>query len=90
MDAGEKMQRNNQLQAPAGGQNSRRLSLLDMQMQRSTNAPVIASPAAFGHGPTVAMPTLMGMMPEMPSLDDSNEYGDNSLLSVSIGLSPKV
>lgn len=67
-------------------QNVNRLSLLDMETQQSKNAPSIASPAAFGYGPALAMPTLTGMMPEMPSLDDSG--GDTSLVS-SLSLSPE-
>lgn len=69
------------MQAHVAGHEPNRLSLLGMEMERSTVAPMIASPAAEGWGPTVAMPTLMGMMPEMPSLDDSG-HGEQTLLSV--------
>ena len=41
---------------------------------------MLASPAAIGYGPTMAMPTLMGMMPEMPRLEDG-ETPDTSLIS---------
>lgn len=63
------------------GRNPNRLSLLGMEAGASTIAPMIASPAAEGWGPTVAMPTLMGMMPEMPSFDESGQ--EQTLLSLS-------
>ena len=64
-------------------QKTNRLSLLDMEMEQSKNAPSIASPAAFGYGPALTMPTLMGMMPDMPPLDQSGEGPnlDSSLIS---------
>ena len=64
-------------------QKTNRLSLLDMEMEQSKNAPSIASPAAFGYGPALTMPTLMGMMPDMPPLDQSGEGPnlDGSLIS---------
>ncbi len=64
-----------------GGHNPNRLSLLDMEAGAMTVAPMIASPAAEGWGPTVAMPTLMGMMPEMTSFDESGQ--EHTLLSLS-------
>ena len=66
-------------------QKTNRLSLLDMEMEQSKNAPSIASPAAFGYGPALTMPTLMGMMPDMPPLDQSGEGPnlDSSLISAS-------
>ena len=39
-----------------------RLSLLDMEIEQDKVAAQIASPAAWGYGPALAMPTLMGMM----------------------------
>ncbi len=55
-------------------QRSKRLSLTDMDTEHSNkNAPMIASPAAFGFGPSVAMPTLLGMMPQVTNLDDETE-----------------
>ena len=64
-------------------QKTNRLSLLDMETEQSKNAPSIASPAAFGYGPALTMPTLMGMMPDMPPLDQSGEGPnlDSSLIS---------
>ena len=61
--------------APRGGGNQgagykKRLSLTDMDTDRVINAPSIASPAAFGFGPSVAMPTLLGMMPDMPNMEE--------------------
>ena len=41
---------------------------------------MLASPAAVGYGPTMAMPTLMGMMPEMPRMEDGGKP-DTSLIS---------
>ena len=54
-----------------------------METEQSKNASSIASPAAFGYGPALTMPTLMGMMPDMPPLDQSGEGQnlDNSLIS---------
>ena len=42
-----------------------------METEQDTYAPTIASPAAYGFGPSVAMPTLLGMMPDMPNFDES-------------------
>ncbi len=72
---------NNQLQGQIAGHQPNRLSILGMEAGQSTVAPMIASPAAEGWGPTTAMPTLMGMMPGMPSLDESDF--DQRLLSMS-------
>lgn len=59
-----------------------RFSLLDMETEQSRNAPIIASPAAVGYGPAVAMPTLTSMMPAMPSLEGVGEdETDTSLIS---------
>ncbi len=57
-----------------------RLSLLGMEMNQDRDAPIMASPAALGYGPALAMPTLMGMMPEMPSFSE----GDSSQLDTSL------
>ena len=62
------------------------------------NAPTIASPAAYGFGPSVAMPTLLGMMPQITNLDDDDEDEDEDedeadgdvLVKYLKGLSPKV
>ena len=54
-----------------------------MDMEQSTNAPVIASPAAFGFGPSVAMPALLGMMPEMSNAEETDgEEGDEGEASL--------
>ena len=59
---------------------SNRFSLLGMEVPdhhlSAHGAPMIASPAAVGYGPTVAMPTLMGMMPEMKDFDEEETDGD--------------
>jgi len=70
-------------------QKTNRLSLLDMETEQSKNAPSIASPAAVGYGPALTMPTLMGMMPDMPNLDQSGDGQklDTSLISAP-GFSP--
>ena len=55
---------------------SNRLSLLGMEVpnyDHSAHAPMIAAPAAVGYGPTVAMPTLMGMMPEMKDFEEETD-----------------
>lgn len=72
---------NNQLHPQAAGNNPNRISLLGMEAGASNIAPMIASPAAEGWGPTMAMPTLMGMMPEMPNFDESGQ--EHTLLSLS-------
>ena len=46
-----------------------------MDTDQVTNAPTIASPAAYGFGPSVAMPTILGMMPDMPD-DEEGADGD--------------
>ena len=57
---------------------SNRFSLLGMEVSDYTaHAPMIAPPAALGYGPAVAMPTLMGMMPEMKDFEESTD-GDGS------------
>jgi len=60
-----------------------------METEQSKNAPSIASPAAVGYGPALTMPTLMGMMPDMPNLDQSGDGQklDTSLISAP-GFSP--
>ena len=70
-------------------QKTNRLSLLDMETEQSKNAPSIASPAAVGYGPALTMPTLMGMMPDMPNFDQSGDGQklDTSLISAP-GFSP--
>ena len=64
-----------------------RISVLDTEVEQSHTAPVIASPAAFGHGPTLAMPTLLGMGQQMETRVESVDYSDIDLpLSTSSGL----
>ena len=58
-----------------------RLSLLDMETEQSRNAPIMASPAAFGYGPALAMPTLMGMMPQFDGGEGGPGELDVSLIS---------
>ena len=57
-----------------------RFSLLGMEVpdyDQTGHAPIIAAPAAVGYGPTVAMPTLMGMMPSMEDFEeDIDRDGD--------------
>ena len=44
---------------------------MDMpDQEQSAHAPMIAAPAALGYCPTVSMPTLIGMMPEMKDLEE--------------------
>ena len=72
-----------------------RLSVLDMDAAPSKGAPMIASPAALGYGPTLALPTLT-QMARAPTTnsgnddddatkehDDSTQDQDMSLLNVS-------
>ena len=47
-----------------------------MDTERVTNAPTIASPAAYGFGPSVAMPTILGMMPDMPAYEEGTDGGE--------------
>lgn len=69
-----------------------RLSVLDMDAAPFKGAPMIASPAALGYGPTLALPTLTQMArPPTASSDDdttkehneSTQDQDMSLLNVS-------
>ena len=41
-----------------------RISVTDSDVEPLRLMPTIAGPAAFGHGPTVSMPTLMGLAQE--------------------------
>ena len=89
------VERRNRNQRYAIEDANKRLSLLDMEARPFTHAPMIASPAAVGYGPTFANPTILGMMPEMPKFEESTDGGeegnDSSLLSTSgMGLSPEV
>ena len=63
-------------------QHKKRLSLTDMDTECLTNAPTIASPAAYGFGPSVAMPAILGMMPEMPKFEDEGAAGEAEGVSV--------
>lgn len=49
-----------------------RLSVLDMDAAPSKGAPMIASPAALGYGPTLALPTLT-QMAKAPTTNSSND-----------------
>ena len=74
----------------------KRLSLTDMDTEHSNKyAPTIASPAAYGFGPSVALPTLLGMMPQVTDLDDETDDDDEDtdgdvLMKYMKGLTPKV
>ena len=68
-----------------------RMSVLDIDAAPSKGAPMIASPAALGYGPTLALPTLT-QMASTPTgndddatkeHDDSTQDHDMSLLNVS-------
>ena len=67
-----------------------------MDTEWNKNAPIIASPAAIGFGPSVAMPALLGMMPEFTDLDDEmDEEGkedrdEDDMMRYLEGLSPQV
>ena len=63
-----------------------RISVLDTEVQQSHKAPVIASPAAFGYGPTLAMPTLLGMGQQLQTEEVDYAGFDSSPLSLSGGL----
>lgn len=73
----------------ADSKSTNRLSVLDMEARPSKGAPMIASPAAIGYGPTLALPTLMQMSKATTDedatnkLDDSTNDQDMSLLNVS-------
>ncbi len=49
----------------------------------------MASPAAIGYGPTLAMPTLFGMMPEMPSFSEGESSQLDTSFTSALGLSPE-
>ncbi len=61
---------------PQAPQHKKRLSLIDMDTDRVTNAPTIASPAAYGFGPSVAMPTILGMMPDLQDEEETDGEGE--------------
>ncbi len=44
-----------------------------MDTERDVQAPTIASPAAFGFGPSLAMPTLLRMMTDIGNLDEEED-----------------
>ena len=46
----------------ARNKNTARLSLLDMEIQQDKGGAHMASSVAWGYGPAIAMPTLVGMM----------------------------
>ena len=52
-----------------------RISVLGTEVQQSHTAPIIATQAAFGHGPTLAMPTLLGMGQQMTRVE-SVDFSD--------------
>ena len=49
-----------------------------MDTERNTNAPIIASPAAYGFGPSLAMPALLGLMPDMPNFEEATDGEDGN------------
>lgn len=69
--AGEQPQEEKQ-QRTADSSTANRLSVLDMDAAPSKGAPTIASPAALGYGPTLALPTLM-QMAKAPVTNSSND-----------------
>jgi len=88
---GEQPQTGKEKKSAAGGKAANRLSMLDMEALPSKGAPTIASPAALGYGPTLALPTLMQMANAKPNTenneskdeDTSAQDQDMSLLNVS-------
>ena len=73
---GEQPQTGKAKQSTAGGKVANRLSMLDMEALPSKGAPTIASPAALGYGPTLALPTLMQMANAKPNTDNNDESKD--------------
>lgn len=59
--------------------NLARLSLLDMEIEQDKGGAHIASPVAWGYGPALAMPTLMGMMGEQEEADAGQDGGQVSV-----------
>lgn len=59
-----------------------RISVTDEDVEQSHLPPTIASPAAFGYGPAVAMPTILGLAQRMPdvAVDESYDF-DSTLLT---------
>lgn len=58
--------------------NLARLSLLDMEIEQDKGGAHIASAVAWGYGPALAMPTLMGMMGEQEEADAGLDGGQVS------------
>ena len=71
-------------QSTAGDKSSNRFSVLDMDAAPSKGAPTIASPAALGYGPTLALPTLtqMAKAPPRNDGDDSTKEHDESTSTI--------
>ena len=69
-DAPTRRLKQNSSNNPSGN----RILVSDTEVHQSRTAPVIASPAAFGYGPTLAMPTLLGMGEQMPNREDSVDF----------------
>ena len=63
---------------------SNRFSVLDMDAAPSKGAPTIASPAALGYGPTLALPTLtqMARAPPTSGGEDSTKEHDESTSTI--------
>jgi len=76
---GEQPQTGKAKQSSAGDKTANRLSMLDMEALPSKGAPTIASPAALGYGPTLALPTLMQIANAKPNTDNNeSKYTDSS------------
>ena len=72
-------------QSTAGdSKSSNRFSVLDMDAAPSKGAPTIASPAALGYGPTLALPTLTQMAKAPPTNDgdDTTKEHDESTSTI--------
>ena len=50
-----------------------RVSVTDSDVEQSRLMPTIAAPAAFGHGPTLPMPTLMGLGTDF-EVEESHDF----------------
>lgn len=68
-----------------------RISVIDAEVEQSQLPPTLASPAAFGHGPAPAMPTILGMPPQGNSsfMEESTDFGNFHHSLVGEPTSPK-
>lgn len=56
--------------------NTTRFSIIDSEVEQSRDPPTMAFPAAFGYGPALAMPTILGMAQRMPPGNGLSDFDE--------------